>query len=200
LTTSSADDSEASFSPDGQQLAFVSDRNDGVPGIWTMPAKRGAKATPLTVLGEAVDLGPVWGPTAPPMEAKRQRLLARTTISITCPSSGPYAGTSGNDVINGTSADDTICGAYGNDTIRGWGGHDTLTGGAGRDAVNGGVWSDPLVSGGSGAYDKILGDYGDDKLFGRDGLVDYLYGGPGFDRCQYDSSPKDVRYCEATIA
>jgi Tol biopolymer transport system component len=199
ITTDPADDSDPSFSPDGQQLAFVSDRSGGVPTIWTMAAKRGAPATPLAGIGAGVELGPGWGPTPPPK--KLGRAPAGTTISITCPSSGPYAGTAGNDTINGTAADDTICGQGGNDAVRGWGGHDTLSGGFGTDLVNGGTANDPIVSGGPGGGDKILGDYGDDKLFGRDGAVDTLSGGPGFDRCQYDytSTVKDFRSCEATI-
>jgi hypothetical protein len=198
LTISPADDSDPSFSPDGQQLAFVSDRS-GRPAIWTMPARRGAKATSVSGVKATVDLGPKWGPKAPPGKAAQLRAPTRATVSITCPTSGPYAGTSGPDTINGSdTADDTICGRGGNDTIRGYGGHDTLSGGSDNDTVTGGNSGDPIVSGGSG-QDQIYGGYGDDKLFARDSVLDRLYGGLGYDRAQRD--PIDVRSSvEGTIA
>jgi Ca2+-binding RTX toxin-like protein len=216
LTNNPADDSEPHFAPDGSQIAFVSDRK-GTPAVWTMPAKRGATATLFSSAKVSVDLSPHWGPKPPAGKAAGSRTILRTAGSITCPISGPYAGTLGADSIDGSdTADDTICGRAGNDTIRGLGGHDQLSGGDGNDTVMGGNDSDPIVSGGPGVdsvqggygsdpylsagsgADNVYGGYGDDKLFARDSTKDYLSGGYGFDRAQYD--PVDTKASiEATI-
>jgi Ca2+-binding RTX toxin-like protein len=154
------------------------------------------------VLGQ----GPVWGPRRPSAEKRDARVPARHAVAITCPDEGTaYGGTSGPDPIDGGDADDTICGRGGNDTLRGFAGHDTLAGGSGKDVVNGGADDDPIVSGGSTAGDSIRGDVGNDKLYARDGVRDYLYGYYGYDRCQYDPAVNgtvvDVRSsCNATIA
>ncbi len=116
-----------------------------------MPAKRGAKAARFSSAEAAVDLGPQWGPKAPSGKAGQTRTLTHTNVSITCPATGSYAGTTGPDIINGSdTADDIICGRGGNDTIRGLGGHDQLSGGDDNDIVMGGNDGDPIVSGGPG--------------------------------------------------
>jgi Tol biopolymer transport system component len=196
LTANPADDSDPAFSPNGRDIAFVSDRAT-LPGIWTMPATKGARATPFNGGKATVDLGPQWGPKAPP--AKIVGRVPFAVRGITCPTSGMLAGTTGPDTINGSGADDTICGLGGNDTIRGFAGHDQLLGGAGADSVMGGDTDDPIVSGGT-QKDKIYGGNAGDKLFARgDGAVDTVSGGLGFDRCRCDAA--DVRSSvEGTIA
>jgi Tol biopolymer transport system component len=196
LTSNPADDSDPAFSPDGRQIAFVSDRG-ALPGIWTMPAKKGARAKPFNGGKPSVDLGPQWGSKAPSIGRTFLAPLAAT--AVTCPTTGPLAGTAGADTITGSdTADDTICGLGGNDTIRGLGGHDTLLGGANSDSVIGGNAGDPIISGGT-QKDKLAGGYGDDKLFARDAIGDSVGGGPGFDRCRCDSV--DVKTSvEGTIA
>lgn len=187
LSFDPADDSDPSFSPDGGRIAFVSDRGTG-PAIWTMPVQPGAKADPISPASLAVGLGPAWGAALAHSAAREHRAPAGRLVTITCPASGPFAGTPGNDTISGDLggvANDTICGLGGNDTISGLGGNDKLSGGLGNDLVDGGANNDPILSGGPGA-DKTLGGGGGDKLFARDGVLDTLNGGVGYDRAQID--------------
>ena len=67
-------------------------------------------------------------------------------------------GGSGNDILRGNDAANRLDGRGGNDQIFGLGGIDHLYGGA-----------------------------GDDRLFARDNAVDFLDGGPGFDRASKDT-------------
>ena len=55
-------------------------------------------------------------------------------------------------------------------TIRGTAGPDALLGTPGNDRIEGGP-----------GIDKLYGGPGDDFLNARDGLADYVNGGPGFD-------------------
>ena len=187
LTVDPADDSDPVFSPDSRQVTFVSDRS-GSPALWTMIAKPGSRPTPLAAGQSIVDLGPSWGAKPPVGRIVQAATASRMTLGITCPNSGPFVGTAGNDTLNGSdTSDDTICGLSGNDTIDGKGGKDTVLGGDGQDSVSGGNGSDPYVSGGPGEGDQLFGGDGADKLWARDrGQVDFLDGGPGFDRAQYD--------------
>jgi hypothetical protein len=79
------------------------------------------------------------------------------------------------DVIGGTSGSDVICGRGGNDVIYGRGGHDLLVGGNGADRLYGG-----------GGSDRLVGGLGNDSFSTRDGVRDYLSGGPGRDRARRD--------------
>lgn len=188
ITAHPADDSDPYFSPGSDRVAFVSDRN-GPPTIYTIPARGHAIATRL--MGRAgVGLGPSWSARAPRVPGARA-LSGAAALTITCPSSGLFAGTTGADDIPGTGANDTICGREGNDRLLGRGGNDSLAGGSGSDRVFGESQGDPIVSGGSG-QDSLFGGSGDDKLFARDSNVDRLNGGTGFDRAQTDGYPPDV--------
>lgn len=63
LTRSGGIDTSPTFSPDGRQIAFVSDRG-GVPQIWVMDAETGADAKPLTPwCGYCTS--PDWSPNSP---------------------------------------------------------------------------------------------------------------------------------------
>jgi Ca2+-binding RTX toxin-like protein len=88
-------------------------------------------------------------------------------------------GTGGPDAILGTERNDVICGRGGGDLISGGGGHDTIRGGPGSDRIEGG-------SGG----DKLYGGYGDDYVNARDGLSDYVDGGPGHDTASREGIDK----------
>jgi Ca2+-binding RTX toxin-like protein len=105
----------------------------------------------------------------------------------------------GNDVVCGGLGDDYILGGRGNDRLYGGNdadlvygaaGEDTVFGQDGTDQVHGGPGDDPLVKGGPGYYDKILGEYGDDGcLDARDGgTYDHVDGGPGHDTWAGDSA------------
>jgi dipeptidyl aminopeptidase/acylaminoacyl peptidase len=60
LTFAPGNDSEGRWSPDGQTIAFVSDRG-GSPQVWLLPLS-GGEARPLTKLPVGVS-GPIWSPT-----------------------------------------------------------------------------------------------------------------------------------------
>jgi hypothetical protein len=79
-------------------------------------------------------------------------------------------GTPRADVIRGTDRGDLIYGGAGNDRIYGNGGDDALVGGGGHERLHGGR--------------------GNDYLFARDGVRDFLFGGPGHDSGALD--PVDV--------
>jgi RTX calcium-binding nonapeptide repeat (4 copies)/Zincin-like metallopeptidase len=84
---------------------------------------------------------------------------------------GLYGGDA-NDYLYGGADNDSLFGDEGNDVLRGEDGNDTLQGGNGDDTLEGG----------NGA-DYLYGQYGNDYLDGGyDGLVDTLWGGPGYDR------------------
>lgn len=110
-------------------------------------------------------------------------------------------GLEGNDQLDGGLGSDTIYGGAGNDSI--WAGNDISLnyayGGDGNDRIIGGLGIDELY--GEAGSDQLLGGAGNDKLFGgmgidylwgqagddllnggKDGLKDYLEGGPGRDR------------------
>jgi dipeptidyl aminopeptidase/acylaminoacyl peptidase len=60
LTQSNARDSAPRWAPDGQKLAFLSDRDGGRPQVWLIDA-RGGEATKLTALPNGAG-APVWSP------------------------------------------------------------------------------------------------------------------------------------------
>ena len=82
----------------------------------------------------------------------------------------------GADRIEGGEDDDDLQGGEGNDTLRGQAGNDwiygdqdqdELYGGAGVDTIYGGHGDDLLVAG-TGVGDVLIGDSGDDRIFGSD--------------------------------
>lgn len=135
-------DRQPVFSPDGNELAFTSNRGNSssVQELYKIQLSTGAISGKLSA-GEA--LSPDWQPNPP-----------------TC----DIAGTSGDDnpttnpAFVGTAADETICGLGGNDVINGGGGNDVLIGGDGNDALaaasgratlNGGAGRDTAAFSGS---------------------------------------------------
>jgi Ca2+-binding RTX toxin-like protein len=108
------------------------------------------------------------------------------------------AGT-GNDDVSGGDGADGADGGTGNDTIDGDGGNDSLDGGDGDDTIRGGAGDDEIVEhgfgndellsggpgddvirGGRGNDRRMLGDDGDDDLFGEAGS-EQMSGGRGDD-------------------
>jgi len=92
----------------------------------------------------------------------------------------------GNDRINGDSGNDQLLGEGGNDTIQGNSGNDNLHGGSGDDRLFGGSGNDTIDGG--GGRDLLDGQSGNDILYAKDGLIDTLFGGAGFDRARRDNS------------
>ena len=84
-----------------------------------------------------------------------------------------------------------VSGGAGADQIRGVEGvvgspwADVITGGAVGEAFWGDQGNDTLT--GAGGSDDIDGEEGNDIIYARDGVLDYIYGGPGTDRAQVDS-------------
>ncbi|MDZ4780568.1 MAG: hypothetical protein SGJ19_09980 [Planctomycetia bacterium] len=70
-----------------------------------------------------------------------------------------------------------IHGNSGNDNLHGGSGADRLFGGSGNDTINGG-----------GGRDLLDGQTGNDILYAKDGLIDTLVGGSGFDRARRDNT------------
>ena len=180
LTQNPSDDENATWSPDGTQIAYDSDRLGSVNRqIWAMNAD-GSNAH-----ARYNGIEPSW------VSAYTACLGRAATIT----------GTSGNDTIVGTPGDDVIAGLGGNDTIDGGGGADIICGGDGSDTVTyashqGDVAADLDGSAGddgsgedgpAGARDTIAGDvenliggHGDDVLVGTS-AANVLTGGPGDD-------------------
>jgi Tol biopolymer transport system component len=155
-------DEQPSWSPDGTQIAFQSDRlnggNNGNRDIVVMPAAGlGAGGATRVYAGDysGADFQPSWGIVPPP------------------PS---LIGTAADDLLNGTSKDDVMKGMGGNDIINGLQGNDSIDGGTGKDKLTGSEGNDTLI-GGSG-NDTLIGASGKDKLNGGAGS-DKLDGGPG---------------------
>ncbi len=62
LTDNPADDRFASWSPDGEKIAFSSDRGSGIDEIYVMNSADGSGVTRLTNNNNANDLAPSWSP------------------------------------------------------------------------------------------------------------------------------------------
>ncbi|HVW18248.1 MAG TPA: hypothetical protein VHB30_08355 [Solirubrobacteraceae bacterium] len=111
-------------------------------------------------------------------------------------------GTAYADVIRGGLGNDTIRGRAGDDVLHGGAGNDTIFAGLGRDTEYGGAGDDVLwalargdVRPGPGGEVDVAGDAldggpGDDVFHVRDGEVDVVTCGPGYDVVLAD--PVDV--------
>ena len=153
LTDSPALDAVPSYSPDGRQIVFSSDRAGKDSRRLFVMGTNGSNPTRLIAGREPstqmlADWQPVHGPEDP------------CTIR----------GTINNDTLVGTGKADVICGLRGSDTIFGLGGNDRLIGGPGTDQITGGPGADVL-----------LGDEGNDLIYARDRRRDVVNGGEGTD-------------------
>jgi WD40 repeat protein/hemolysin type calcium-binding protein len=203
LTNDPAVDYQPDWSPDGTQISFVSNREDGEYNLWTVPAPQPASSsTPgVALLGafttdaafaEEATSGPTpvanssgasssdWGPSTAPVDT------GGTTCTI--------KGTSGANTLTGTPGADTICALGGNDTVSGAGGEDVIKGGAGEDTLKGQGGNDQLI--GNAGSDGMLGGNGDDTVNSRDSVSgnDALTGGTHFegDMKVIDATEKSV--------
>ena len=102
-------------------------------------------------------------------------------------------GTARAETLQGTPGRDVICGLGGKDILLGHGGNDRLLGGDGPDILDGGAGADALYGGAGNDYltgtmgsDRLLGGTGADFMHSRDGLVDFVDGGPGVDDSRID--------------
>jgi Tol biopolymer transport system component len=124
----STGDRQPVFSPDGNELAFTSDRGNSssVQELYKITLSTGTISGKLTTGGA---FSPDWQPDLPACD---------------------ISGTPGDDTaLTGTSADETICGLGGNDVINGGGGNDVLLGGDGNDVLAGAAGRSTL-NGGAG--------------------------------------------------
>ncbi|MEJ7742640.1 MAG: hypothetical protein WKF73_08905 [Nocardioidaceae bacterium] len=173
-----ADDYDPTFSPDGSQIAFNSNR-DGDYALYSLdvstvpqPAISGTTASRAPDTGSVADRATVslitstYAQGADWQSLPRPRALACTLV-----------GSAGPDVLYGNASADVLCGRAGDDSLRGHGGSDILRGNRGGDNLLAGRGSDRLF-GGSGA----------DTLESDDGIGgnDRVDGGPGHDICLID--------------
>jgi Ca2+-binding RTX toxin-like protein len=102
-------------------------------------------------------------------------------------------GQGGDDRLIGGLGRDVLDGGVGHDTLHGKGRSDHLAGGSGKDVLIGGrgrdqIWGnrgDDLIVGGS-RRDLVYGGHHDDTFRMRDGELDRVWGGRGFDRARID--------------
>ena len=105
-------------------------------------------------------------------------------------------GGGGNDTAFGESGPDRLLGGFGDDTLHGNGDNDVLRAGQGVDVLYGGFGNDFLRAGGprdvhpgpggDQVGDTLNGEGGDDRFRTRDGEVDRITCGDGFDRAVVD--------------
>ena len=94
----------------------------------------------------------------------------------------------GNDLVIGGRGNDHLVSGRGNDVLRGGGGDDLLNAGKGGDELHGGPGADHLEVGKRRreGQDRAWGGRGQDTFRARDGFLDRLSGGRGFDRARID--------------
>jgi hypothetical protein len=161
LTNSGASEWSPAWSPDGERIAFVSDRNDNAE-IYGMRSD-GTNEHRLTSSG-ALDEYPTWQP------------ICQTSCPI-----------DGGDSLDGGAGNDRLQGFGGNDALAGGGGNDLLTGGAGDDVLDGGLGPDRLYGGGGNGVDMLVGSDGSDVLDVEDlSAGDAVDGGAGANTCLAD--------------
>jgi len=98
--------------------------------------------------------------------------------------SNRLAGAPGSDVLEGGGGRDRLRGEQDDDRLDGGAGDDLLRGGFGADQLEGGEGNDTLDGGGH--PDTLRGGPGDDTLMARDGWIETVSGGTGWDTAQVD--------------
>jgi Ca2+-binding RTX toxin-like protein len=198
-------DYQPDWSPDGTQISFISNRDDGEYSLWTIPAPVPQTASSPTsglallsifsaeaAFAQEATSGPTpvanssgasstdWGPSTPPADT------GGTTCTI--------KGTSKADTLPGTLGADVICSLGGNDTVYGAGGKDIIRGGGGDDTLQGQGGNDWVI--GNSGSDRLFGGGGDDTLNSKDSVSgnDSLNGGTHLnaDRKATDATEKSV--------
>ncbi|MEO9684738.1 MAG: CAP domain-containing protein [Tateyamaria sp.] len=183
----------------GENIAFQSER--GAPGIaddvadlhealMNSPGHRANILNPdFDLIGIGIEEGNGRGYDAVYVTQNFASTSAPVQLDLqAAPSSDPFLGTTGRDVLVGNNGDNQITGMAGNDTLTGGAGRDNLQGGTGNDFLAGGAGIDTLFGGnhqdrmhGGGANDILRGGNGNDRLHGNAGN-DVLLGGNGNDR------------------
>jgi Ca2+-binding RTX toxin-like protein len=131
--------------------------------------------------------------------------LAAVPASASAQDAAPPTGlgTALADILNGSPLRDVINALDGNDTINGGVGDDELDGASGNDTIDGGPGADDLL-GRSGA-DILIGGPGTDTLEGgsdndrieaRDGEIDQITCGSGYDVVIADAKDAVASDCE----
>jgi hypothetical protein len=170
LTTAPAADTDPVWSPQGDAIAFASDRT-GDSDIWRIDViKSGADVVgsrnfrDLTRTPSA-ERAPIWQPIIAPPNAGGTPLAppagggaaVRCTQVVTSAAGGTLAGTPGRDVLCGGAGVDTLRGNGGDDVVVGGGGSDRLYGGSGNDDLRArDGHRDAVVDGGAGADDAEI--------------------------------------------
>ena len=133
-------------------------------------------------------------PTAPPVGATAPPADPRASDHPPLGSRCTIVGSAAGEVLRGTARSDVICARGGNDVVYGGEGHDLILGGYGHDRVHAGGGRDYVASGagadvlrGGAGDDELLGGPGADTLAARDGITDFVSGGPGRDRARTDA-------------
>ncbi len=136
---------DASFSPDGTQIAFIEDTpNDGAlqEQLWMMNADGSGQTIILDEIGIEFD----WGVAC----------TQNCTLPPQCEKSATaICGGSTDDQIAGTSGNDVIFAFAGNDKLKGGAGNDRLVGGPGKDVLNGGPGRDKCEISKTKGKDKV---------------------------------------------
>ena len=195
-------DEQPSWSPDGTQIAFQSDRlnggNNGPRDIVVMPAA-GLAAGPATrvITPDDVDPQPSWAPAPSAIIGT----LADDVLNGT-EDDDVIRALAGNDVVNGLQNNDRISGGSGRDKLTGSEGNDVLRGGSGNDILAGATGHDRLVGGGGNdrlaggqSKNKYSGGGGKDKINSANGVRETIVCGSGRDTVRVDRTDK-VRGCE----
>ena len=182
-------DNSPTWSPDGTQIVYTSDR-DGAYDLYAVPAP--ATEPPVTAPGmssrTSAETATAEVPRSTRLTSSSAEEGAATWQRVATGTTQPRCtirGDSGANVLNGTSGNDVICGLGGNDVINGQGGNDIVIGGPGADELRGGTGADTL-----------LGREGHDVLGGGRGN-DTLDGGLGNDRCAQGAGTGSITACEA---
>ncbi len=112
LTRGMAFDTQPRFSPDGRQIAFVSDR-DGSENVWLMSADGSGDVVPLTHGRDTVFISPEWTPDGNAIIVAKTGVIRNALMEIWF---YPIAGGAGVSLVNGEGAGLTALGpAFGSD-------------------------------------------------------------------------------------
>jgi hypothetical protein len=110
-------------------------------------------------------------------------------------------GGDGDDYIRGggfgDKSTDRLVGGAGRDFVYGGGGSDSLYGGPGWDELHGGSGRDTIRPG--GGYDRIFGGPGNDMFWARDGRIESVQCGGGWDRVLPDPLEQLETDCERDL-
>jgi dipeptidyl aminopeptidase/acylaminoacyl peptidase len=175
VTNDPAVDYQPDWSPDGTQISFVSNREDGEYSLWTVPAPQTASSTtPGVALLSIFTAQAAFAQEA----TSGPKPIANSSGAASAdwgPSTSPTAactirGTTKADDLTGTMGSDVICGFGGNDTVTASGGKDVIKGGAGDDILRGQWGNDRLI--GNAGSDVLFGGNGDDRVNSKDSVSD----------------------------